>query len=222
MSHQAKQSRARALSKQGNPKSLYSLCNAQLQIPPAINESIQGSHSSCLCKSLILMHNNSLASKRMRASSTDSSWKSNTTDLPEPGKHGPKSPSSKVPSVLMSGRGSSHAASHSKNPPQAQTGCQQQQKLFSSHKVLGPHSCLGLTRAERRPDKFPGTQNKERGSVVKPQFGAAQATCSDMFYRERWTSAQKKLVNHFSQRGQLTDVFLVESPTRPAETQEPV
>lgn len=58
--------------------------------------------------------------------------------------------------------------------------------------------------------------------MVEPQFRAAQATCSDMFYRECWTSAQKKLVNHFSYRGELTDVFLVESPTRPAETQEPV
>lgn len=58
---------------------------------------------------------------------------------------------------------------------------------------------------------------------MKPQFRAVQPTCSDVFYRqERWTSAQKKLVKLSSYRGQLTDVFLVASPTKSAETQEPV
>lgn len=54
---------------------------------------------------------------------------------------------------------------------------------------------------------------------MKPQFRAVQPTCSNMFYRQEcWTSAQKKLVKLASYRGQLTDVFSVASPTKPAET----
>lgn len=56
---------------------------------------------------------------------------------------------------------------------------------------------------------------------MKPQFRDVQP--SDTFYRQEcWTSAQKKLVKLSSYRGQGTDVFLVASPTKPAETQEPV
>lgn len=64
-------------------------------------------------------------------------------------------------------------------------------------------------------------KNRGRGSVVKPQFRGVQP--SDIFYQQEcWTSAQKKLVKLSSYRGQGTDVFLVASPTKPAETQEPV
>ena len=60
-------------------------------------------------------------------------------------------------------------------------------------------------------------------SVEKAQLRAVQPTSPDVFYRqERWTSAQKKLVRLSSHRGQLTDDFLVASPTKSAEAQEPV
>lgn len=59
--------------------------------------------------------------------------------------------------------------------------------------------------------------------MVELQFRAVQPTCSGVFYRQEcWTSAQKKLVKLSSYTGQLTDVFLVASPRKPPETQEPV
>lgn len=58
---------------------------------------------------------------------------------------------------------------------------------------------------------------------MEPQFRAVQPACLGVFYRQEcWTSAQKKLVKLSSCTGQLTDVFLVASPTKPAETHEPV
>lgn len=41
-------------------------------------------------------------------------------------------------------------------------GCQQQQKLFRSHKVLGPRSCLGLSQAKARLSPWDPEQGKRK------------------------------------------------------------